>query len=123
MIDPGGPGGSGRDLALRFGKNLSALTKGRYDYIGFDPRGIGASKPLTACFASTLEYELFKSGMSSPHILALMGAHSAPYKFSSLSRVDSRARIRHPQGSLLTRRQATPTRPTSSTLSHARDGV
>lgn len=106
MIDPGGPGGSGRDLALRFGKNLSALTKGRYDYIGFDPRGIGASKPLTACFTSTLDYELFKSGRSFTHILDFFASYSrsGSYKFSSVSRINSRARIRHSQRSLLCRR-------------------
>lgn len=64
FLNPGGPGGSGISLALRIGSNLSKLFEGRYDLIGFDPRGIGKSEPLTACYATTLDYELFKAGLS-----------------------------------------------------------
>lgn len=48
LINPGGPGGSGIDalstIALpRFGDEVVA----RYDLIGFDPRGVGKSTPVT----------------------------------------------------------------------------
>lgn len=48
LINPGGPGGSGIDalsgIALgRFGEDVVA----RYDLIGFDPRGVGQSTPVT----------------------------------------------------------------------------
>ena len=46
LVNPGGPGGSGIDLAEN---NLWSPTITRhFDIIGFDPRGVGASTPL-AC--------------------------------------------------------------------------
>ncbi|MEU5880404.1 alpha/beta hydrolase [Spirillospora sp. NPDC047279] len=42
LVNPGGPGGSGVDFALdRAG--LSRQVRERYDIVGFDPRGVGAS--------------------------------------------------------------------------------
>jgi pimeloyl-ACP methyl ester carboxylesterase len=41
----GGPGGSGVDFVARAGPALQLLTGGRYDMIGFDPRGVGQTKP------------------------------------------------------------------------------
>ncbi|KAL8283847.1 hypothetical protein RQP46_005279 [Phenoliferia psychrophenolica] len=61
FLNPGGPGGSGVGFALGFGTTLSKLLEGRYDLLGFDPRGIGASIPRVECFPSTLEHELFKA--------------------------------------------------------------
>ena len=50
FLNPGGPGGSGVDLALfGFGEALGALLDGRFDIVGFDPRGVAASDPLF-CF-------------------------------------------------------------------------
>ena len=44
LVNPGGPGGSGIDLAEN---NLWSPTISRhFDIIGFDPRGVGASTPL-----------------------------------------------------------------------------
>jgi pimeloyl-ACP methyl ester carboxylesterase len=49
LINPGGPGGSGRGLteevAIGLGKNVAA----DYDIVGFDPRGVGASVPAMSC--------------------------------------------------------------------------
>jgi pimeloyl-ACP methyl ester carboxylesterase len=48
LVNPGGPGAKGQGLAA-----LGALVpKGAgdaYDWIGFDPRGVGASKPMLSC--------------------------------------------------------------------------
>lgn len=55
-------GGSGVAFAAGFGERLSLLVEGRYTIYGFDPRGIGATRPRVECFPSTLEYELFKAG-------------------------------------------------------------
>ena len=52
FINPGGPGGSGVELVLGgFGQFLEDNLDGRFDVIGFDPRGVGASDPLH-CFES-----------------------------------------------------------------------
>ena len=39
LINPGGPGGSGVDLALSLGSLAQSLIGAEYDIIGFDPRG------------------------------------------------------------------------------------
>ncbi|WP_245679391.1 alpha/beta hydrolase [Actinomadura hibisca] len=53
LVNPGGPGGSG----LAYSAGLARWFKGvghpevpaKYDIIGFDPRGVGASKPALSC--------------------------------------------------------------------------
>ena len=52
FVNPGGPGGSGVGFVLEgFGSFLHANLGGRFDVVGFDPRGVGASDPLH-CFDS-----------------------------------------------------------------------
>jgi pimeloyl-ACP methyl ester carboxylesterase len=59
FVNPGGPGGSGVDLVLdEFGAFLAAQLQGRFDVVGFDPRGVGASDPLH-CFDSEDELIAF----------------------------------------------------------------
>ncbi|MEU6313023.1 alpha/beta hydrolase [Streptomyces sp. NPDC047014] len=47
LLNPGGPGGPGLDLPLLMDGAMSKDVRDRYDLIGFDPRGVGASSPLT----------------------------------------------------------------------------
>ncbi|ORY53442.1 alpha/beta-hydrolase [Rhizoclosmatium globosum] len=54
----GGPGGPGKASVLARGPSLSVLTGGRYDILGFDPRGIGESVPIT-CFESATHHAQF----------------------------------------------------------------
>ncbi len=54
FLNPGGPGGSGVGFAVGAGEQLNQLTQGRFDVVGFDPRGVNASAPVR-CFASTAE--------------------------------------------------------------------
>ncbi|MEU0529791.1 alpha/beta hydrolase [Amycolatopsis tolypomycina] len=42
LMDPGGPGGSGTE-EVKAGWSLSAAITERFDTVGFDPRGVGAS--------------------------------------------------------------------------------
>ena len=49
FVNPGGPGGSGVDLVLGAGEPISRAVRGRFDIVGFDPRGVAGSTPLT-CF-------------------------------------------------------------------------
>ncbi|MFC4514000.1 alpha/beta hydrolase [Streptomyces ehimensis] len=43
LLIPGGPGGSGRDWLGRVGERLREETRGVYDIVSFDPRGVGGS--------------------------------------------------------------------------------
>ncbi|CAN3130644.1 alpha/beta hydrolase [Mycobacterium sp. smrl_JER01] len=51
VLNPGGPGGSGVMAAALTSRALagSRITE-RFDLVGFDPRGVGASRPAVDCF-------------------------------------------------------------------------
>ena len=53
LTNPGGPGGSGLDLsailALVLDQEGYSAAAADYDWIGFDPRGVGASQPSLTC--------------------------------------------------------------------------
>jgi pimeloyl-ACP methyl ester carboxylesterase len=49
VINPGGPGGSGVDLAFGLVTALPAEVRQRFDLVGFDPRGVGSSTPELRC--------------------------------------------------------------------------
>ncbi|AZI59436.1 alpha/beta fold hydrolase [Nakamurella antarctica] len=50
QVNPGGPGGSGMASVASLATDPStAALKKSFDLIGFDPRGIGGSRPLIAC--------------------------------------------------------------------------
>jgi pimeloyl-ACP methyl ester carboxylesterase len=51
LVNPGGPGGAGRDFALRIANHLPADLRAAYDVVGFDPRGVGRSSPALSCDA------------------------------------------------------------------------
>lgn len=55
FYNPGGPGGSGQ-----FPPELTPRLRERFDIVGFDPRGIGASTPLR-CFETGEQRELLAS--------------------------------------------------------------
>ncbi|MCY0940310.1 alpha/beta hydrolase [Streptomyces antarcticus] len=51
LVNPGGPGGSGRALAGFVASALPQDVAAQYDVIGFDPRGVGKSEPVLDCAA------------------------------------------------------------------------
>lgn len=48
LVNPGGPGSPGLDLAA-LGRFMPRRSGASYDWIGFDPRGVGASRPALSC--------------------------------------------------------------------------
>ncbi|MCV7254585.1 alpha/beta fold hydrolase [Mycobacterium hackensackense] len=49
FVNPGGPGESGVDAAVSMVGTLPDSVRERFDLVGFDPRGVGSSKPALWC--------------------------------------------------------------------------
>ncbi|HEV2780167.1 MAG TPA: alpha/beta hydrolase [Actinophytocola sp.] len=50
IINPGGPGAAGMSTAVRlFDQAKGTDLAKRFDFVGFDPRGVGASEPTVKC--------------------------------------------------------------------------
>lgn len=47
LANPGGPGGPGLDMPMLMKESLPESARQKYDLIGFDPRGVGRSAPVT----------------------------------------------------------------------------
>jgi pimeloyl-ACP methyl ester carboxylesterase len=56
FVNPGGPGGPGRPMVTVAELIVAPEVLARFDVVGFDPRGIGASDPLQ-CFPTEAEAE------------------------------------------------------------------
>ena len=57
-VRPGGPGDSGVAAVANRGDALDNQTGGRFDIVGWDPRGAGGSAPVS-CFADPAERAAF----------------------------------------------------------------
>ena len=55
ITNPGGPGGSGLTLSV-LGEYVPDDAGLAYDWIGFDPRGVGSSEPALACDGNYFSY-------------------------------------------------------------------
>ena len=70
FLNPGGPGGSGIGMvetdAPMFGEEL----RGSYDIIGFDPRGVGQSTPITCWTDDEINQSLNGTSNKIPEIMA-----------------------------------------------------
>jgi pimeloyl-ACP methyl ester carboxylesterase len=79
LVNPGGPGGSG----LSFSGIKDQLPNGSgagYDWIGFDPRGVGDSKPALSCISDYAE------GKRPAYVPAKRGTGPTPSEKSWLKR-------------------------------------
>ncbi|WP_019634882.1 alpha/beta hydrolase [Actinomadura atramentaria] len=54
LLNRGGPGAHGRDMPNEFRAGFPADVVAAYDWIGFDPRGVGGSRPALVCDTSYL---------------------------------------------------------------------
>lgn len=59
FLNPGGPGAAGKDFVANSTPALRTLFPG-YDFVGFDPRGVGESAPLN-CTTSEEPFALLKT--------------------------------------------------------------
>lgn len=76
FINPGGPGNSGVEMAQReFGDILAQSLQGRFDVVGFDPRGVAGSDPLH-CFGSEEELIAF---IERPPVFPYRRAQQRPF--------------------------------------------
>ncbi|MDP4511600.1 alpha/beta hydrolase [Nonomuraea sp. G32] len=57
LINPGGPGASGRSMTAYVAATLPAKVSERYDIVGFDPRGVGGSEPSLHCVDPEVYYK------------------------------------------------------------------
>ncbi|MEO7070346.1 MAG: alpha/beta hydrolase [Nostocoides sp.] len=55
VVNPGGPGGSGVDYALAADFIVGPPVRDAYDIVGFDPRGVGRSAPITCVQPAQLD--------------------------------------------------------------------
>ncbi|NJP92825.1 alpha/beta hydrolase [Nonomuraea sp. FMUSA5-5] len=55
VVNPGGPGASGVDFVVHGSGYFSAELRGRFDIVGFDPRGVGRSHPVVCSAALVRE--------------------------------------------------------------------
>ncbi len=56
LLNPGGPGGAGLSMPSVSGA-LPKKVRSRYDWIGFDPRGVGESRPKITCDPDYFDFD------------------------------------------------------------------
>ena len=74
FVNPGGPGQSGVKLVRDNGARFDALGGGRFDVVGWDPRGTNASTPVR-CFTSKASEARFWRGVQIPTSAAASSAY------------------------------------------------
>jgi pimeloyl-ACP methyl ester carboxylesterase len=59
-VNPGGPGASGVDFVRSLGHSIRNLTGDDRDIVGFDPRGVGYTKPTADCYTFSSSRDVFR---------------------------------------------------------------
>lgn len=87
LINPGGPGASGIDLVRQATDVIQADVRARYDIVGFDPRGVGASDPIRCLSAARLDKFLTtENAPDNPAELSALQAIDAEFGAGCLAR-------------------------------------
>ncbi len=73
FVNPGGPGGSGLDFVDEAPDFFGAAVRDRYDIVGFDPRGMGRSDPVSCLSDADLDAMYGSDPM--PYTAAARAAH------------------------------------------------
>ncbi len=76
FMNPGGPGQSGVELVRGGGEDFDAWGGGRFDVVGWDPRGTEGSSPVR-CFPSEADETKFWQGVTIPSTAAESAAYEA----------------------------------------------
>jgi pimeloyl-ACP methyl ester carboxylesterase len=79
VINPGGPGGSGVTYTLTARSLIPAAIRNRFNIVGFDPRGVGASEPAVHCMTGPQLDKYFGTD-DSPHTASQLAAIAAENK-------------------------------------------
>ncbi|WP_433330118.1 alpha/beta hydrolase [Spirillospora sp. CA-294931] len=92
FTNPGGPGGSGVEFLRQAGRSFGQDVRERFDIIGFDPRGVGASDPIRCLDGPRLDR--YFSADSSPDDQREVDAYAAESKaFSDACKTRAAARL------------------------------
>ncbi|WP_204043779.1 alpha/beta hydrolase [Acrocarpospora phusangensis] len=78
LLNPGGPGGSGIEYTRAARSQVSADVRERFDIVGFDPRGVGESTPVTC--------------MSGPDLDAYLGLDMSPDSAAETTQMEEGSR-------------------------------
>jgi pimeloyl-ACP methyl ester carboxylesterase len=78
LVNPGGPGGSGLDYAT-LGSSVPNGVGDDFDWIGFDPRGVGASIPALRCESDYFRYDRPDYRPRTAHLVEVWRARSKRY--------------------------------------------
>lgn len=65
LVNPGGPGASGQKFARQLVRGFSSEILDRFDIIGWDPRGVGATVPIR-CLPTTADYDRYYAADPDP---------------------------------------------------------
>jgi pimeloyl-ACP methyl ester carboxylesterase len=87
LMNPGGPGVSGLQFSLAFLAQVPLDVIGKFDLIGFDPRGVGQSSPIR-CLSDAAKDRMLAT---SPDITTAAGFAAARADSIALSRACQRA--------------------------------